>query len=453
MASRSRWWEVRHPPAVRGQALRAAALVLLVVLAPIGGLGDRVRAEQPTVEVAAGNYPRSDVQPNGVLERVHATGVTGDNVTVGILDVSGFDTNTAGLAGQVVAARTFGPGSGVPYLGRNAHGTATASIVASIAPDAEFYLASFSTPRGYRAAFDWLLASEVDVVVAPVSFYGQPRTAAANLSAPIERARRSGTTVVVPAGNLARSHWRGPYTPDARGRLRFGGDVRNRLRGNGSRVTLWLSWPRSADARFTLELYRRGVDEPVATSENYTTDAARNERLSAAIDPDGTYYFVVRGPPIMTTPVVTVESPTHRFEYATRQGSITQPALSEAAITVGAYEVGRGAVAPYSAAGPVAGRTGVDVVGPTNLVAPGYPRGFEGTSSAAAYTGGLAALVHDVDPAARPGHVELLLERTARDVGEPGPDPVAGYGVVELGPLLRLARNESSTARPVASSN
>ena len=446
MASRNRWLWTRRTDATSGAVLRAGALVLLVLLAPVGGVSDYATADTPPVKVA-GSHARTDVQPSGTIERLHAAGVTGDDVTVGVLDVSGYDTGNPALAGQVADTRSFGPGQGVPDLGRTAHGTATASIVANVAPDAEFYLASFRTPDGYHDAVDWLMENDVDVLVVPVSFYGQSRTSQSAIAETTRRAARQGTTVVAAAGNLANSYWRGEYRPDTRGRLQFDGDSRNYLVGDAPRATVWLSWSGATDADFTLELYREGRDDPVATSENYTMDGAQNERLTAPIDPDASYYLHVRGPLIAESTRITLESPTHDFEYSYRHGSVTQPAVPDDVIAVGAYDVGQGAVAPYSSAGPVDRNPGVDVVGPTNLVAPGYPSGFKGTSSSAAYVGGLAALVYDVDQDATPGHVESLLERTARDVGRTGPDTVAGYGVVEPERLVQLARNESTPRR------
>lgn len=453
MASRDRWWRDRRSTATSGAVLRAVALALLVLLAPMGGVGDYARADKPPVKVADGSHARTDVQPAGTIERLHANGVTGDDVTVGVLDVTGYDTRNPALAGQVAETRSFGPGHGVPNLGRTAHGTATASIVANVAPDAEFYLASFRTTDGYHEAFNWLLDNDVDVIVVPVSFYGQPRDTDAAIAAPTKRAARQGTTVVAAAGNLANSYWHGSYEPDARSRLQFEGDTKNYLEGDESQVTLWLSWTNTPEVDFTIELYREGRDEPVAKSKNYTMDSARNERLTTSIDPNADYYFLVRGPPILTTPSLTIESPTHDFQHSYRHGSVSQPAVPDDVITVGAYDVGQGETAPYSAAGPVASNPGVDVLGPTNLVAPGYPSGFQGTSSSTAYVGGLAVLVHDVDPDTTPGHVESLLERTAKDVGRPGPDTAAGYGVVEPGRLIRLAKNESTPRRSADSSS
>lgn len=448
MSLENHWWDGGDHLAVRGRTVRALALAFLVLLAPMGAVGDYARADAGSVSVAESNLPKSDLQPTGTIERIHSAGITGANVSVGVLDVTGFESDSPALAGQVADVRSFGPGQDVPRLGRNAHGTATASIVANVAPDAEFYLASFTTKDGYRHAVDWFIQRDVDVIVVPVSFYGQPRDSAANVSRTLQRATGNGITVVTAAGNIANSYWRGAYEPDARGRLQFDGDARNYVSGTDSRAVIWLSWTHEATGQFSVELYRDGLQEPVATSKNYTRDSTPNGRLTATIDPDEEYYFVVRGPPIATRPILTVESPTHTFETTHRHGSVTQPGVSDDVITVGAFDVGESAVAPYSGAGPVDSNPGVDVVGYTNLVAPGYPAGFEGTSSSAAYVGGLAVLVHDVDPDATPGHVESLLERTARDVGRAGPDTVSGYGIAEPEPLIELARNESAAREP-----
>lgn len=427
-----------------GPVLQAVALVVLVLMAPMGNASGYAVTDGASVRVADGTHPQTDIEPIGPIERLHAEGITGDNVTVGVLDVSGFDTRTPALAGQVAAERSFGPGARVPNLGQTAHGTATASIIASVAPDAELYLASFQTEAGYVEAFDWLLENEVDVVVVPVSFYGQPRTADATITEPARRATKRGTTVIAAAGNLANSHWRGEFTPDPRGRLQFDGESRNYLEGDSSRATIWVTWESESDAEFQVELYREGDREPVAVSSNYTHDTARNHRLSTTIDPSEDHYFIVRGPPFSDGHRLAIDSPTHEFTHAYRHGSVSQPAVPEAVISVGAYDVGTATTAPYSGAGPVAGNPGVDVVAPTKLVAPGFPRGFQGSSASAAYAGGLAALVYDVDRRATPAHVESLLERTARDVGRPGPDTISGYGVVEAEPLVRLAENEST---------
>ncbi|MGJ5177325.1 S8 family serine peptidase [Bradyrhizobium oligotrophicum] len=53
---------------------------------------------------------------------------------------------------------------------------------------------------------------------------------------------------------------------------------------------------------------------------------------------------------------------------------------------------------------------------------------ISGTSFAAAYVSGLAALVLERNPALKPETVRMVLTRTARDLGAPGPDDLYGAG-------------------------
>ena len=72
----------------------------------------------------------------------------------------------------------------------------------------------------------------------------------------------------------------------------------------------------------------------------------------------------------------------------------------------------------------------MDVVAPARHEIAGYDEPLVGSSAAVPYVGGLAALALDAEPALSPRRVELRLERTARDVGPAGTDPVAGNGLV-----------------------
>jgi len=422
----------------RRRALLVAVPCVLLLTAGIGLLAT------PALLDGGGN--ESTYNGSARFERAHDAGVTGEGVSVGVVDVTGFDTAAPALRGHVAAARAFGSGATVDNGGRDAHGTAAASVVARVAPDADLYLASFESPRSYEDAIRWLRVKDVDVIVAPVSFYGTAGDGSAESARLASAVADSGTVFVAPAGNLGRSHWVGRYDDVRDGRLQFAGGARNYLAGERRRVTVWLSWDREHAAEdYTVELYRATGDGPqlVARSQPDRGDDVPNERIVARPQP-GTYYLSVTGPDEPTGARLELSSPTHRLQYVRPSGSVVAPGTAPEALTVGAYDPNASRAEPYSSRGPTAdGRLGVDVVAPDRNVS-STPPGFTGSSAAAPYVGGAAALLLQADPDRDPAAVESLLERTAVDVGPEGADFGAGHGLVEPWAAVRAARNASA---------
>ncbi len=299
------------------RSLAAGALAVAVLTAAIGLLA----ASVPPVELddrgAAGGRVSDPVDR---LAPVHDAGVTGENVSVGVVDVTGFDTDHDALADRVVETRLFGRG-GIGNAGRDAHGTAAASLVASVAPGADLYLANFDGVDGYERALEWFV--ERDVVVAPVSFYGTQGGGESDPARAAAAASDRETLVVASAGNLARGHWRGPYEDVSDGKLRFAGGTRNYL-ANGSRdLRLWLSWERSAaDEDYTAELYwtNGSATQLLARSQPSDGTGGPSERLSVRLA-GGSYFAVVRGPDEPTGTELRLVSPTHEFQYRERAGT------------------------------------------------------------------------------------------------------------------------------------
>nr|WP_115864489.1 S8 family serine peptidase [Halorussus litoreus] len=384
--------------------------------------------------------------------------MTGENVTVGVVDVTGFDTTASALDERVVSARSFGTGESVRNDGNDAHGTAAAETVARVAPGADLRLATFDSPEGYREAVEWLVAEDVDVIVAPVSFYGMAGDGSAPVAEVAANATDQGVVFVAPTGNLARGHWSGRYRPAGNGTLSFGdsasGDrashsrTRNYLRGDDRDVTVWLSWDDAhRDEGYTAELYwTNGQDTRlVARSRTYPGDGVANERIVARVQ-SGAYFVTVRGPANATGARVELSSPTHGFQYLRPAGSVVAPATASEVLSVGAYDARDDRVEPFSSRGPTPdGRTGVDVVAPSDPDV-ADAEGFVGSSAAAAYAGGVAALVVDANPDLAPEQVERRLERTAVDAGRPGVDPVAGHGRVVLSRAVGVADNATDPA-------
>ncbi|WP_423999599.1 S8 family serine peptidase [Haloarcula salina] len=428
-------------------ALVVASLAVFALIAGIGSL-----ATTPTdgagASPATSDRSTADGASNGRFATLHAAGVTGENVSVGVVDPTGFDVRRGGLRAHVAETRAFGPRA--LRAGDDDHGTAAARVLARTAPDADLYLARVDGVDSYRRAVDWLLAEGVDVVVAPVAFYGQPGDGTGAVARATTRAANEGVVFVAPTGNLADSHWSGRYDAEtaANGTVLFANDSRRNFVRGDTEMTVWLSWDRDGrDEDYTAELYRTNgtVSRLVARSQPYRADAVPNERIVADVEP-GSYYLVVRGPAEPTGTRVRLVSPTHEFQHAVADGSVVAPGTARGAVTVGAYNSRVDRVEPYSSRGPTAdGRVGVDLVAPDRRFADASASGFVGSSAAAPYVGGVAALLLDAEPSLSPRRAALLLELTARDVGRPGIDTATGHGEVTPVRAVRAATNETAT--------
>ena len=123
---------------------------------------------------------------------------------------------------------------------------------------------------------------------------------------------------------------------------------------------------------------------------------------------------------------------------------VTVPADGPNVIAVGAVELMREEIAPFSSRGPTAdGRVKPDVVAPgTGIVVVDTPareqeesfsgyRRTRGTSFAAPLVSGAAALLRQIRPGWKPADVAGALRGTARDLGESGPDTTYGWGLVD----------------------
>lgn len=70
-----------------------------------------------------------------------------------------------------------------------------------------------------------------------------------------------------------------------------------------------------------------------------------------------------------------------------------------------------------------------------------------GTSEASGYVAGAAAVVLSANPTLSAVEVEDVLKRTARDLGEPGPDTVHGFGLVDVAAAARRAAERGDGGR------
>ena len=405
---------------------RIVLLTVVVVLAAVqptlaGGTptdGSRsVGDVGPTVGAAIERHPSgAGATADGLravrADTVHERGHTGTGVSVGVIG-QGFETEGA-LEPHTAGWRRIGD---APRS--TAHDTAVAEVVSETAPDADLYLAGVGrtpTPAEYAAAVEWLTARGVDIIVDSGSYFPSVASDERRITAAAERASEQGVVFVTSAGNYANRHWAGPGTAD--GWVAFdGGDAANaladgeRLRG---RVTVRLRWRSTAD--YDLYLYRHlpnGPDRVVAKSvADKANPGPSIEGVDVAV-PAGQYYVAVYADDGVTDPDrVQVFAARHELEHTTARGSMLAPATSDRVVAVGASADGERR--DYSSL-PAAGA--VDLTAPDDASTRADPD-LAGTSAAAPYVAGTAALVTAAGGDPSPARIESILERTASGEGE-----------------------------------
>jgi subtilisin family serine protease len=358
--------------------------------------------------------------------RVHEAGITGEGVRVGVID-GGFQAGHTAIDDQVAAYRSFDRRGTAGGQIAASHGTAVAEVVGETAPGSDLYLADVGTaPTGddYAAAVDWLLANDVDVVVDSGSYFTDTDGNTSAITAVAENASRQGVVFVTSAGNYGDRHWAGSgavagdadtagresgwveFAENTEGNLLAGGDP---VRGE---VSLRLRWTGEAD--YDLYLYRHlgnGDARVVAKSverQASNDSVANSESIDVAV-PRGTYYAAVHAHDADESARLRLFSLHQSLAHADARGSLLAPATSGEVIAVGATGP-NGTPREYSSLG--VDDAAVDLAAPDGVQTRAAGE-FNGTSAAAPYVAGTAALVEARHPGLSPTQVETILEQTA----------------------------------------
>ncbi|WP_420191933.1 S8 family serine peptidase [Haloplanus salinarum] len=399
----------------------------------------------------------SDGESLGV-EQLHQNGITGDGVTVGIID-SGFDQDDPAIASNVAETVSFRQSAGRPD-----HGTSVAQVVTQTAPDSQLYLASAGTDIDHQRAIEYLAEQDVDIIVYSIYWPAVEDDGDHFLTDDINSATQQGTLFVAIAGNEAERHWEGQFRDTDQDRFHewgSNGDELNALPNTetdfaGGEITAFVRWEdEGAASAYRPALFNPATDEYVAIAADRVFQTQTNKYAVVTTTVESQPLdLVIRhsgGVADDEIEVMFLAGPTG-MERSIPASSVTAPGDVPAAITTGAYVVGDG-MATYSGRGPTDdGRLGVDLTGYTNiLVDDGWfgEKPFGGTSAAAPYVGGVAALMeskHQGDLS--PAQVTRALKTSSDDVRAPGADTVSGAGVVNAEDAVDSISTPTATPTP-----
>ncbi len=383
-------------------------------------------------------------------DAVHAQGITGAGVTVGVISGGVDGLASAQASGNLPAVQVV-----VPQNGPDDEGTAMLEIVHDCAPGASLLFASYrGTSMGFIQAVNALQASGANIIVDDISFavtgarYFEDDEPAINDSV-------VGTQVVriSSAGNFGERHYQGDFVPGPvtplgiRHVFGAGNTLLPFKVEAGQTVAIVLQWDNrfgaaSDDYHFCVR-YTNGDIFGCSQEQNGADDPVESKVISCQSVTDCFFYLEIllyAGSP-RTLEVFCFRACT-LLEFGFPFDAIVGHAARPEVLAVAAVSAANPSVIDlWSSGGPSTIRfpstdirfkpdlTGVD------CVATSRPSGglnpFCGTSAAAPHVAGVAALVMQaMGPSATPAGVRQVLKDTADDLGSAGFDLDFGSGRV-----------------------
>ena len=419
-----------------------------------------------------------------------SNGLTGTGVKVGVLD-GGFK-GADGLRGSELPADTASAytGSTTDFYSTE-HGTACAEIVHDVAPGAKLSLVNVADVEvDYSIAINWLKQQGVDIISSSIALnnlnycyfihnivtlpsYYQDYVISQvqwfdNLRDQVNQAASGAVSVGITwtqaANNNGRQTWSGYYNDtDGDGWHNF--STYNNYNKfilpsyfiSGKDVYVTLAWDLEGDGitNDDYDLYIYNDYGIVASSKKDQKSSFPVALESCKFTPIvGQNYYLYVNNYSATPQEIGVIVGTDTFaglEDYTPEGTIKlgSPCENPDVITVGAVPYTNPfMIEDFSGQGP--GDNGLikpDIVAPDGVSTVSYDRPFFGTSAAAPYVAGVAALVKQKYPGYGPVQIKQYLESNAKNLGFPGKDNVYGSGLVQLPMIANRTDSTNFTTR------
>ncbi|HMV37648.1 MAG TPA: S8 family serine peptidase [Plasticicumulans sp.] len=396
------------------------------------------------------------------VERLHASGITGKGVKVGIIDW-GFQNYQklvkAGVLPQPKATRAFNQKRNIEN--DEIHGTACAEIIHSMAPDAELYLASIDGRNDQiMQAAAWLVQQGVNIISFSGGGHGGPVNGTDVLSRYIDKiVKDSGNRLlwVNSAGNKATEHWMGMAVDSNHDNMI---DIPTQddpnypaihLKGSQTPMMVVINWddwgpnPEKPTASIDIdaEIYRFDDNKkPIKVAASTNPQRGRGEPLEILVvkKPEkGKDYFLILWPRKVDRQVKIHVTVSNGLMDPTRaEGSIGSPATARMAFAVGAVDVTNQQLEDYSSQGPTDdGRLKPEISAPDKTLSLAYQstgeERFPGTSAACPHVSGYSALLKQMQPdISRDDLIRRIIEY-AQPMGEGRPNNQFGYGHIYAG--------------------
>ncbi|UCG23397.1 MAG: S8 family serine peptidase [Chloroflexota bacterium] len=396
----------------------------------------------------------------------HASGLTGKDMKVGIIDPDGFGGYQTLLGNTLPGEERvhISPDFTRAFLNdrTDVHGTACAEVVHAMAPEATLYLAyTAGTYQGLGRAVDWLLANEVDIISYSAGSIVGPMDGTGKLASLVQKAADENVLWINSSGNHALAHLNLVFADtDGDGWHEFpgGGEAMpfSALAGQ-SHSGLGLSWNDSwggATQDYDLYILQEAAPgeapEIVASQRNVQGGRAADEPyelLIASLADEGSYFVAVRGNEPDYPGRLNLLGHGVEFSYSMPAGSLNTPGDAAEALTVGATTWRDDAIPAYSSRGPTNdGRGKPNLSAPTGITTASYDGAFLGTSPSAPHAAGAAALVWQAFPQSSATEVRDYLLGNSVDLEPAGFDNATGYGRLRMPQLPAVAASEEAGA-------